>query len=191
MNTHTGLMLLISLALAFGIYGVVVQRGANLVRIDSATVVMAAIWGGLELAASFLGFGCGSMLLQFEVSRERNLFWIHLLAGLIFAAIGIRMLCTAFAKKSFLEHRMEKVNIREDVRLSLRLCIHGFFAGIACGLLKFRLVPLLMTVFVVSAAFAAAGYISGRAWGAEPCSKAYAIGGSMLCALSIALQLIL
>mgnify|MGYP002860790265 CR=1 FL=1 len=190
MNSQILLNISISLGLAFGIYGVVVQRGANLVRVDGKAVLMAAIWGVLELAAALAGYGGGSLLLRFEMARERDVFWIHVLAGFLFAAIGIRMLIRAFREKTFLEHRMENVDIREDVLLSLRLCVHGFFAGIACGLLELKLLPLLGIVFVVTAAFAVAGYISGRAWGPAPSGKACAIGGGILCLLGIVLQVL-
>ena len=190
MNIHLLYVIAIAAALAFGIYGVVVQRGANLVRIDSRTMEMALIWGGLELCALLPGYGIGSWILRFEMERDRSPFWVHLLAGVILAGIGVRMLMRAFRKKSFLEHRMENIDIQEDILLSLRMCVHGCFAGIAAGLLRLSLLQMLVCVFVISALSAAAGYISGRSWGAEPSGKAYAISGGLLCVVSIALQLI-
>ncbi|MBE6006920.1 MAG: hypothetical protein E7238_07190 [Sarcina sp.] len=190
MNTHTFFIILISVSLALGIYGVVVQRGANLVRFDGRTAAMASIWAVLELIASLAGYGIGRWILRFEMERDRSPFWIHVLAGAIFAAIGIRMLFLAFRKKTFLEHRMEEVDIRADVLLALHLCVHGFFAGIACGILCLRLPLLVGAVFIISAAFAVGGYITGRNWGVEPSDKAYALGGGMLCLLGIALQLL-
>ncbi len=181
-------IILIFVGLALGIYGVVIQRGANLVHIDGSTAAVSLIWGAVHLGASLAGYGIGCWILRFEMARERSIFWIHLLAGVIFAGIGIRMLLKAFQKKSYLEHRMEKLDIREDVILALRLCIYVFFTGIACALLQFSLPVVLVCAFVITAAFAVGGYISGRAWGAEPSGKAYAIGGGLLCLISIALQ---
>lgn len=188
MDMHTLFIILISMGLALGIYGVVVQRGANLVRIDFRMSLMSGIWALLELLASLTGYGIGRWILRFEVARERSVFWIHILAGLIFIAIGVRMLLQAFKKKTFLEHRMENIDIRADVLLSLRLCVHGFFAGIACGILCLHLPLLLCAVFIISAVSAVGGYITGRSWGVEPCGKAYAIGGGLLCLAGIALQ---
>ena len=96
MNIHTLFIILIFAALAMGIYGTVVVRGANLVRIDKLTTLMAFIWGVLELAAALVGHNIGSWILMFEMERERDVFWTHLMAGAIFAAIGIRMLIRAF-----------------------------------------------------------------------------------------------
>jgi len=190
MNIHLIYVILISAALALGIYGVVVQRGANLVRIDGRTAQMALIWAAFQLLAALAGYGIGSWILHFELERDRSIFWIHILAGVILAGIGVRMLLTAFKKKTFLEHRMENIDIRQDTLLSLRMCVHGCFAGIACGLLRLGLVQMLVCTFVISALFAVAGYISGRAWGAEPSDKAYAIGGGLLCVVSIVLQIL-
>ncbi len=190
MNVHTVYIILISLALALGIYGVVVQRGANLVRLDFRMSLMAVIWAAVELAAALFGYGAGRCVLQFEMAREQNPFWSHIIAGAIFVAIGIRMLFLAFRKKTFLEHRMENVDIRADALLSLHLCVHGFFAGIACGILRLYLPFLLGSVFIISGVFAVGGYITGRTWGVEPCDKAYALGGALLCLIGIALQIL-
>ena len=160
MDIYTLFIILISVGIAFGVYGVVVQRGANLVRIDTRTVMMALIWGAVQLGASLIGYAAGSCILRLEMARDRSIFWIHLVAGVIFACIGIRMLLKAFQKKTFLEHRMEKLDIREDVVLSMRLCAHGFFAGIAAGLLQFNLPLVLACAFVISSISAAGGYIS-------------------------------
>ena len=190
MDVHFIYIILISLSLALGIYGVVVQRGANLVRIDFRMSLMAVIWAGLELVASLFGYGIGTWILQFEMSRDQSTFWAHMFAGTVLIAIGVRMLFLAFRKKTFLEHRMENVDIRADVLLSLHLCMHGFFAGIACGILRLRLPVLLGAVFVISGVFAVGGYITGRTWGVEPSEKAYAIGGGLLCLIGIALQVL-
>lgn len=190
MDIHLLYIILISAALALGIYGVVVQRGANLVRLDGRTVQMSLIWAALQLCAALAGYGIGSWILHFELERDRSIFWIHILAGAILAGIGVRMLLHAFRKKTFLEHRMENIDLREDTLLSLKMCVRGCFAGIACGLLRLGLVQMLGCTFVISALFAVAGYVSGRAWGAEPSDKAYVIGGGLLCAISIALQML-
>lgn len=190
MNIHTLFIILIFAALAMGIYGTVVVRGANLVRIDKLTTLMAFIWGVLELAAALVGHNIGSWILMLEMERERDVFWTHLMAGAIFAAIGIRMLIRAFQGRTILEHRMENVDIRTDAILSLRLCAYACFAGIGFGLLRYSLSQVLAASFVITAVFAAAGYISGRAYGVSPSGKAYALGGGLLCALSIALQML-
>ena len=70
MDVHFIYIILISLSLALGIYGVVVQRGANLVRIDFRMSLMAVIWAGLELVASLFGYGIGTWILQFEMSIQ-------------------------------------------------------------------------------------------------------------------------
>ena len=189
MEIHILFIILISAGLAFGIYGVVIQQGANLVRMDVRTLAMGLAWGAIQLCASLIGYGTGRWILNFEMGREHSSFWANLLAGLILAGIGVRMLMKALQKKTFLEHRMEKLDIREDVVLSMRLCAHGFFAGIAAGLLQFNLPLVLACAFVISSISAAGGYISGRVWGVELCGKAYAICGGLFCLVSIALQL--
>ena len=131
-----GSIIIISLALALGTYGIAAQRGANLVKLDSA---------------AFAGYGAGRWILTREVVTEHNLYWVHVLAGVLMAAVGLRMLLQAFKKKSLFEHRMERVDIRADVLLSLRLCLQALFLGIACGLLMLPMRGFLLSVFGFSA----------------------------------------
>ena len=184
-----GRILVISLALALGTYEISAQRGANLVRLDQNTVIMSAIWGILELAAAFAGCCAGRWILTREIGPDHSPFWIHVLAGLLLAGVGIRMLLQAFQRKTLLEHRMESVDIRADVILSLRLCLQAFFLGMSCGLLQVPLQGFLLSVFVFSALFAGIGYVSGRANGALFTDQAIGLGGGILCILGILLQI--
>ena len=183
-----GRIIIISLALALGTYGIAAQRGANLVKLDRNTLIMSALWGVLELAASFAGYRAGRWILTREVVTERSFYWVHILAGILLAAVGLRMLLQAFKKKSFFEHRMERVDIRADVLLSLRLCRQALFLGIACGLLMLPMRGFLLSVFGLSAIFAGIGYVSGRANGAVLTDQAVGLAGSLLCILGICLQ---
>ena len=117
-----GSIFVISSALALGTYGIAAHRGANLVKLDRYTVIMSAIWGSLELAFALTGCAAGRWILTGRIAADQNRFWIHILAGVLMAAVGLRMLLQAFQKKTLLEHRMETVDIKADTVLSLRLC---------------------------------------------------------------------
>ncbi len=91
-----GSIIIISLALALGTYGIAAQRGANLVKLDRYILLMSALWGIMELAAAFAGYGAGRWILTREVVTEHNLYWVHVLAGVLMAAVGLRMLLQAF-----------------------------------------------------------------------------------------------
>ena len=183
-----GRILIISLALALGTYGIAAQRGANLVNLDRYTLLMSAIWGLLELAAAFAGYGTGRCILTRQVVTEHSAYWVHVLAGVLLAVVGITMLMHAFKKKSFLEHRMESVDIRTDVLLSMRACLSALLLGIACGLLLVPLKGFLLSVFGFCVLFAGIGYVSGRANGAILTDQAIGLAGGLLCALGIFLQ---
>ena len=190
MEIHILFILLISAGLALGIYGVVIQQGANLVRMDLRTTLIAVLWGALELAVTFAGCRIGKWLLLFETERHHSVFWVNLLAGLILAGIGVRMLFKAFRKKTFLEHRMEQLDIREDLLPTLRLFVSGLLAGVACGLLEYDLPVVLISAFVISVVSSVGGYVSGQIWGPAPCRKAFGIGGCLLFLVAIALQVV-
>ena len=150
---------------------------------------MSAIWGTLELAFALIGCMAGRWVLTGRIAAEQNRFWIHILAGVLMAAVGLRMLLQAFQKKTLLEHRMETVDIKADTVLSLRLCIQAMLLGISCGLLRLPVHILLISVFGFSAIFAGIGYVSGRANGALFTDQATGISGGLLCILGIVLQI--
>ena len=184
-----GSIIIISLALALGTYGVAAQRGANLVKLDRYTLIMSALWGALELAAAFAGYGAGRWVLAGEISTEHSAFWTHVLAGVLFAVVGISMLMQAFKKKTFLEHRMESVDIRTDILLSMRTCLSALLLGIACGLLEVPMKGFLISVFGFCGIFAGIGYVSGRANGAVLTDQAIGLAGGLLCLMGILLQM--
>lgn len=184
-----GSILVISLALALSTYGIAAHRGANLVKLDRYTVIMSAIWGGLELISALAGYAAGRWVGARRIPAEQNHFWMHVLAGVLVAAVGMRMILHAFQKKTLLEHRMETVDIKADTVLSLRLCAQALFLGISCGLLQLPISILLFCVFGFSAIFAGIGYVSGRANGALFTDQATGIGGALLCVLGIVLQI--
>ena len=99
------------------------------------------------------------------------------------------MLLQAFKKKTFLEHRMESVDIRTDVLLSMRTCLSALLLGIACGLLMVPLRGFLLSVFGFCGIFAGIGYVSGRANGAVWTDQAIGLAGSLLCLMGILLQI--
>lgn len=181
-------VIVIALALSLGIYGVVAKRGANLVKLDKKMAIMSAIWGLLELAAAMAGYGIGHWILTRELETDHSHFWVHVLAGVLLAVVGIRMLLQAFQKKTLLEHRMESVDMRGDALLALRICVQALIAGISCGLLSISFVTVVIAVFAFSIIFAVMGYIFGRAYGALFTDQAIGAGGVMLCILGVALQ---
>ena len=181
-------IIVISLALALGTYGIAAHRGANLVKLDRYTLLMTAIWGALELASACAGYGAGRWILAGEMGGAHSVLRIRVIAGILLIAAGIRMLLHAFKKETLLEHRMESVDIKADIILSLRLCIQALLLGIACGLLMLPMKGLLFSVFGLSAAFAGIGYVSGRAYGAVFTDQAVGLAGGLLCLMGIVLQ---
>lgn len=181
-------IIVISLAMALGTYAVAAHRGANLVKLDRYTLLMSAIWGALELASACAGYGAGRWILAGELGNAHSIFRVRIIAGILLVAAGIRMLLQAFKKKTLLEHRMEHVDIKTDVILSLRLCVQALFLGIACGLMMLPMKGFLLSVFGFSAVFAGIGYVSGRANGAVLTDQAAGLAGGLLCLMGIVLQ---
>lgn len=179
---------LIALALAAGIYGSVLQSGANIVRLDQRMTWVSLAAGAIQLGASVLGYLAGRRILIAGVGGDEHRFWVRALGGVLLAMIGIRMLMKAFQKKTFFEHRIERIDMKKDVLADLQLCVYSALAGVACGVLGFNFLLFLLLIFIAALLSAIGGYVSGRANGAEHASFAYAIGGGLLCAVSVIIQ---
>lgn len=182
--------ILIAAAMSMAVLAVTVQQGASIVKLDRRMAFSALVSGALQLGASLMGFGLGRLILLKEKEQGANNFWPNVLAGILLVIVGIRMLLQAFRKKTILEHRIEKIDMRTDALSSLRLCLNAFIGAIACSLMGVNLVVMILSVFVASLVVVIVGYEVSRSYGDLMSHKAYAIGGSVLCALGVILQVV-
>lgn len=185
---HTFFVIVLAAALSLGVFAVAVQRGAMLVHIDRVTALMSLIWGAISLGMVCAGYGIGKWILHFDLG-SRDMFWIHVTCGLFLAIAGVRMFYRAFRKKTFIERRMEKIDMKYDSILCLQLTASNFVAGIACGLLEAGIVRVIIAFFFLSTGFAIFGYLNGRANGPVLSDKAYFLGGAILCISGVVLQI--
>ena len=181
------IIILIALGLALEELGVVAQRGAQVVNLDKKMTLMACIWGVFVLVSVAFGYYGGQWILTGDIGVKET-FWIHVVAGVFLALVGINMLIHAFRPGAVFEHRMESIDMKHDVVLGLRLLLYGILCGLSCGLLEFRFILVASIFFILSMAFVVIGYICGRSFGAELSGKAYAAGGGLLCILGVILQ---
>ena len=68
-------------------------------------------------------------------------------------------------------------------------CGKTTLARIACGLLEAGIVRVILAFFFISTGFAVFGYMNGRSNGPAWSDKAYLLGGTILCAAGIMLQI--
>lgn len=185
---HTIFVIVLAAALSLGVFAVSVQRGAMLVYIDRLTALMSLIWGGISLIMVCAGYGAGKWILLCDLD-SRDMYWIHVVCGLCLAVSGARMFYRALRRKTFIERRMEKVDMKHDSILCLRITASTFVAGIVCGLLEAGIVRVILAFFFISTGSAVFGYMNGRSNGPVWSDKAYLLGGTILCAAGIMLQI--
>ncbi|MEE3419975.1 MAG: manganese efflux pump [Lachnospiraceae bacterium] len=182
--------ILIAAAMSMAVFAVTVQRGASVAKLDKNLLLSGLVSGALQLGATLAGYGIGKLILMKEHERGDSHFWPNVLAGILLLVVGIRMLLLAFRKQTILEHRIEKIDMKSDTLCFLRLCINAFVGAIACSLLGVSLLAMILSVFAASLVVVIAGYEVSRSFGDLSSSKAYAIGGSVLCAMGVILQVV-
>ena len=176
----------VTAAIGLGIYGAVARRGANIVHLDLRMLWMALIWGALQLGAAGIGFGGAQFLLNEDLRRGGSL-WPRVLAVFLLITCGIRMILLGLHRKTLFEHRMEQIDMQQDVLLCLRCCGLAAAGGCVLGLLEYPFFALIPAAFCCSCLCTALGYLGGRAFGALRTDAAEIAGGILLCGLAAAM----
>ena len=186
---HVLSLIILTMSLCLGVYGAVARQGSNIVHLDRRMTIMALLWGAMQLLVACTGYGIGTLLLRAEIAGMRSTFWPRVLAGVLLILCGIRMVMIGLKRKTFFEHRMEKIDMREDLVLSLRTGGMALTGGVVCGLLQYPIAAMIPASFAGAGICTVLGYLGGRAFGPANTDTADILGGVLLCFLAAALQM--
>jgi putative Mn2+ efflux pump MntP len=101
------------------------------------------------------------------------------LAVIIFALLGIRLMVKAFRQENFDEKRRE-IQIRKYIRIIATGSIYTFFTGAACGMVGSNEFYMLLVIVLSTVGVVIGGVYTGYRFGYGSKSRLYVIGGIML-----------
>lgn len=167
---------LIAVGISLDLFAAMESQGSIVSKVNkwhlSAVCVIIALW---QLAA--LGVGVGlSYLLYKENQVPNETLMGEILAIVIFAGLGIRLVLKAIKKEQGEEHLELHLGIRRFVRMAAITSLYTLLAGIAFGFLEVNLIMVLIMIVAITVIVVIAGMYTGYHFGYVHRKKAFVAG---------------
>ena len=174
-------ILLVSVGLSIDAFVAVAYIGAGFSKIQIKNMVgLCFLFGGMQLGTLLIG-NLITLLPMFSWAHAQDMAdsWEGLTV-LIFAGLGIYMICKGIKRENVLERRQDTIDWKTTTILSALTSIDAFFAGVGLGFLDTEMMCQALTLFPVTVLEVIFGIIVGYRLGLKHNRHAYWIGGALL-----------
>ena len=174
-------ILLVSVGLSIDAFVAVAYIGAGFSKIQIKNMVgLCFLFGGMQLGTLLIG-NLITLLPMFSWAHAQDMAdsWEGLTV-LIFAGLGIYMICNGIKRENVLERRQDTIDWKTTTILSALTSIDAFFAGVGLGFLDTEMICQALTLFPVTVLEVIFGIIVGYRLGLKHNRHAYWIGGALL-----------
>ena len=179
-------ILLVSVGLSIDAFVAVAYIGAGFSKIQIKNMVgLCFLFGGMQLGTLLIG-NLITLLPMFSWAPAQDMAdsWEGLTV-LIFAGLGIYMICKGIKRENVLERRQDTIDWKTTTILSALTSIDAFFAGVGLGFLDTEMICQALTLFPVTVLEVIFGIIVGYRLGLKHNRHAYWIGGALLLISSV------
>ena len=179
-------ILLVSVGLSIDAFVAVAYIGAGFYKIQIKNMVgLCFLFGGMQLGTLLIG-NLITLLPMFSWAHAQDMAdsWEGLTV-LIFAGLGIYMICKGIKRENVLERRQDTIDWKTTTILSALTSIDAFFAGVGLGFLDTEMICQALTLFPVTVLEVIFGIIVGYRLGLKHNRHAYWIGGALLLISSV------
>ena len=179
-------ILLVSVGLSIDAFVAVAYIGAGFSKIQIKNMVgLCFLFGGMQLGTLLIG-NLITLLPMFSWAHAQDMAdsWEGLTV-LIFAGLGIYMICKGIKRENVLERRQDTIDWKTTTILSSLTSIDAFFAGVGLGFLDTEMICQALTLFPVTVLEVIFGIIVGYRLGLKHNRHAYWIGGALLLISSV------
>lgn len=179
-------ILLVSVGLSIDAFVAVAYIGAGFSKIQIKNMVgLCFLFGGMQLGTLLIG-NLITLLPMFSWAHAQDMAdsWEGLTV-LIFAGLGIYMICKGIKRENVLERRQDTIDWKTTTILSALTSIDAFFAGVGLGFLDTEMICQALTLFPVTVLEVIFGIIAGYRLGLKHNRHAYWIGGALLLISSV------
>ncbi|MGE9883227.1 manganese efflux pump MntP family protein [Lachnospiraceae bacterium HCP28S3_F9] len=179
-------ILLVSVGLSIDAFVAVAYIGAGFSKIQIKNMVgLCFLFGGMQLGTLLIG-NLITLLPMFSWAHAQDMAdsWEGLTV-LIFAGLGIYMICKGIKRENVLERRQDTIDWKTTTILSALTSIDAFFAGVGLGFLDTEMICQALTLFPVTVLEVIFGIIVGYRLGLKHNRHAYWIGGALLLISSV------
>lgn len=174
-------ILLVSVGLSIDAFVAVAYICAGFSKIQIKNMVgLCFLFGGMQLGTLLIG-NLITLLPMFSWAHAQDMAdsWEGLTV-LIFAGLGIYMICKGIKRENVLERRQDTIDWKTTTILSALTSIDAFFAGVGLGFLDTEMICQALTLFPVTVLEVIFGIIVGYRLGLKHNRHAYWIGGALL-----------
>lgn len=174
-------ILLVSVGLSIDAFVAVAYIGAGFSKIQIKNMVgLCFLFGGMQIGTLLIG-NLITLLPMFSWAHAQDMAdsWEGLTV-LIFAGLGIYMICKGIKRENVLERRQDTIDWKTTTILSALTSIDAFFAGVGLGFLDTEMICQALTLFPVTVLEVIFGIIVGYRLGLKHNRHAYWIGGALL-----------
>lgn len=174
-------ILLVSVGLSIDAFVAVAYIGAGFSKIQIKNMVgLCFLFGGMQLGTLLIG-NLITLLPMFSWAHAQDMAdsWEGLTV-LIFAGLGIYMICKGIKRENVLERRQDTIDWKTTTILSALTSIDAFFAVVGLGFLDTEMICQALTLFPVTVLEVIFGIIVGYRLGLKHNRHAYWIGGALL-----------
>jgi putative Mn2+ efflux pump MntP len=132
-----------------------------------------------QLAALFLGHFLSDLFCRMNAGSNEHRLGV-ILALVIFAGLGIRLMVKAIRNERVEEHLERNLGIRRFLRMAFGSSVYTILAGIAFGFLQTNIVVILVMIAVLTVVFVIGGMYTGYHMGFAGKTTVYIIGALLL-----------
>ncbi len=169
-------VILIVAGISLDIFAAMEIEGAMLAKIRPRT--LATVTGLVVLLQQvffFLGFGISYYLANNRMLFKSPQLMGRVIAVVIFALLGLRLLVKAI-RREMIQERCREITVRQYVHIIAVASFYTIFAGFACGLMELSIWRMFFTIIISSFLVTIGGIYTGYHYGFELKTKLYAAG---------------
>lgn len=167
---------LIAVGISLDLFAAMESQGSIVSKVNkwhlSFVCVLIGIW---QLLALGIGVFLSNLLYEKNQVQNETLMG-EILAIIIYAGLGLRLVLKAVKKEQNVEHLEVRLGFRRFVRMAAVTSLYTLLAGIAFGLLRVNLMMVLIMIVAITVVVVIAGMYTGYHFGYIHRKKAYVAG---------------
>ncbi len=172
--------LLIVAGIGLDIFAAMEIQGAMLAQVRKKTLaIVVAVVVILQLTFYLGGYAVFKLLAYYKY-LEHPVSYGEIIAVIVCALLGIRLIVKAIRREFVQEHRADSVKVFDYIRIVTAACLYALSAGAVCGLVGTTVWQLALIILIVSVVVVIGGVYTGFHFGFEIKTKAYVIGAVLL-----------
>lgn len=179
-------ILIISIGLSLDVFVAVTYISVGFSKISVKNVVgLSLVFGGVQLGCLLVGNLVTLCPVLPGVHRQNVADGWEGITVLIFAGLGIYMICKGIKRETVLERRKDEIEWRTTTVLAFLTSIDAFLAGVGLGFLDIEMIAQSITLFPVTVIMVVLGVFVGYRLGLKHTRHAYWVGGALLLMASV------